>query len=229
MIKERLERVFENIIDARARSLTGEKVTLVAATKTQDLDTINQAIAYGVNDIGENRAQELEKKKDGLISQVNLHMIGNLQSNKVKYIYKDVDLIHSLDRLSLAKEIEKRASRDGIRVSCLVQVNIGEEKTKAGLAYEEVLPFIESMEDYPHIKVQGLMAMAPHIDDQKRLRGYFRKMFKLREKVAKEKFPGVDMTYLSMGMTNDYKLAIEEGSNMVRVGREIFGERDYSK
>ncbi|MDO5037979.1 MAG: YggS family pyridoxal phosphate-dependent enzyme [Tissierellia bacterium] len=229
MLKENLQDVLERIDRASARSISGEKVQLIAVTKTHGLDLINEAISYGVTDIGENKVQELERKKDGLISKVNLHMIGNLQSNKVKYIYKDICLIHSLDRKSLAKEIQKRASQDNIKVHCLVQVNIGREETKGGLAYEKVLPFIESMMDYDHIKIDGLMAMAPHIDDEKALRAYFRKMFDLKELVAKEKFDGVDMTYLSMGMSNDYELAIEEGSNMVRIGSDIFGKRDYSK
>ena len=182
---------------------------------------------YGVTDIGENKVQELTQKIDALGSRVRYHMIGNLQSNKVKYIYNDVVLIHSLDRPSLAKEIQKRGCETDHVVHCLLEVNIGDEASKGGLAYDQVLPFLESIVDYSHLKIDGLMTVAPNVDDEAYLRKLFRKMVALKEDIAGRHYEGVDMTHLSMGMSQDFHIAIEEGANMVRVGSRIFGARHY--
>ena len=163
VMEENLKRVREEIEKSREHSVTGEEVKLIAVTKTHGVDAIEEAIKLGVTDIGENKVQELTEKMDIIGDKVRYHMIGNLQSNKVKYIYRDVALIHSLDRLSLAKEIEKRAEQTDHIVPCLVQVNIGDEASKGGLAYDGVLPFLESILDYEHIKVEGLMAIAPNV------------------------------------------------------------------
>ena len=224
-ICDELKRVREEIEEARRHSLTGEPVQLIAVTKTHGVDAIEEALTCGVTDIGENKVQELTKKIDAIGPRVRYHMIGNLQSNKVKYIYRDVALIHSLDRSSLAKEIEKRAKQTDHIVPCLLQVNIGDEVSKGGLAYEGVLPFLESILDYKHIKVDGLMAIAPNVEDEAYLRKLFRKMFALKEDINNRNYEGVDMTHLSMGMSNDFSIAIEEGANMVRVGSRIFGKR----
>ena len=152
-IGDELCRVREEIEDARRHSLTGEPVQLIAVTKTHGVDKIEEALRYGVTDIGENKVQELTKKIEALGERVRYHMIGNLQSNKVKYIYNDVVLIHSLDRPSLAKEIQRRGCASDHIVHCLLEVNIGNETSKGGLAYDQVLPFLESIIEYSHLKV----------------------------------------------------------------------------
>ena len=227
VMEENLKRVREEIEKSREHSVTGEEVKLIAVTKTHGVDAIEEAIKLGVTDIGENKVQELTEKMDIIGDKVRYHMIGNLQSNKVKYIYRDVALIHSLDCLSLAKEIEKRAEQTDHIVPCLVQVNIGDEASKGGLAYDGVLPFLESILDYEHIKVEGLMAIAPNVEDEAYLRKLFRKMFALKEDIERRRYEGVHMNHLSMGMSNDFTIAIEEGANMVRVGSRIFGKRHY--
>ena len=226
-IGDELKRVREEIEEARRHSLTGEAVQLIAVTKTHGVDKIEEALKYGVTDIGENKVQELTKKIEALGPKVRYHMIGNLQSNKVKYIYNDVVLIHSLDRPSLAKEIQKRGCETDHIVHCLLEVNIGDEASKGGLAYDQVLPFLESIVDYSHLKVDGLMTVAPNVDDEAYLRQLFRKMVALKEDIAGRHYEGVGMTHLSMGMSQDFHIAIEEGANMVRVGSRIFGARHY--
>lgn len=228
-IKDNLMKTIEEIEDARRHSLTGEKVQLIAVSKMHSTDEIREAIDAGVTDIGENKVQELSKKIDDLKDSVNYHMIGNLQSNKVKYIYDKVELIHSLDRKSLLKEINKRAKADNIVVNCLVEVNIAQEEAKGGVSFDKSQEFIEKCLDYDNIKVMGLMTVAPNTDDEKFLRECFRKMYKLKENVTSQNYDKnkIEMKYLSMGMSQDFKIAIEEGSNMVRIGTNIFGKRNY--
>ncbi len=154
-------------------------------------------------------------------------MIGTLQSNKVKYIYDKAKLIHSLDRLSLAKEIEKRAKDSNIVVNCLVQVNISEEDSKGGVALSETEKFIESLLEFENLKIVGLMGIAKNTEDLSEIRSSFRKLYKLKEKLKNRNIEEIEMKYLSMGMSSDFEMAIEEGSNMVRIGSSIFGKRDY--
>ena len=154
-------------------------------------------------------------------------MIGHLQSNKVKYIIDKVSLIHSLDRKSLAKEIQKRAKQNDMVAEVLVQVNVSEEETKFGLKVDQVIPFMENMKNYPNIKVKGLMTMAPHEEDSEKTRPVFKKLRELSEEIEAKNFENVEMEHLSMGMTNDYKIALEEGATLVRVGTGIFGDRVY--
>lgn len=154
-------------------------------------------------------------------------MIGHLQSNKVRNIIDKVELVHSLDRISLAEELNKRAKMKDIKVQALLQVNIAEEESKYGLKLEEVLPFIESILSFENIQVKGLMAIAPYTDDTKLLRDVFRGMHSLKEDIQSRNYKEIDMKYLSMGMSNDYKIALEEGSNMIRIGSSIFGQRKY--
>ena len=189
---------------------------------------INEAIKLGVTDIGENKVQEIEEKYDQVEGNVRWHMIGHLQSNKVKYIIDKVSLIHSLDRKSLAKEIQKRAEQSDIVAEVLIQVNVAEEESKFGLKVEQTIPFIESLSHYKNIRVMGLMTMAPCEDDVEDTRPVFRELRELSEKIKTENFENVEMKYLSMGMTNDYQIALEEGANLVRVGTGIFGERIYN-
>lgn len=226
-IKENLDIVNENIEKSLQRVGRTDKVNLIAVTKTIDLDRINEAIAAGAKELGENRVQELSTKLDELENQANFHMIGHLQTNKVKYILDRVKLIHSLDRSSLAKEIDKRAKNMGISVDTLIQVNVAEEESKFGLKVEDLIPFVENVLKYSNINIRGLMTIAPFVNDELELREIFRTMVDLKEKIVQQNYKELSMDYLSMGMTNDYEIAIEEGSNMVRVGTAIFGKRNY--
>ena len=154
-------------------------------------------------------------------------MIGTLQSNKVKYIYDKTKLIHSLDRMSLAKEIERKAQASNIIVNCLVQVNISNEESKGGVSFSETEKFIESLLDFKNLKIVGLMGIAKNTDDLSEIRDSFRRLYNLKEKIKKQNIEELEMKYLSMGMSSDFEMAIEEGSNMVRIGSSIFGKRDY--
>lgn len=226
-IKQNLDIVNGNIEKSLQRVGRTDKVKLIAVTKTIDLDRINEVIAAGATDLGENKVQELRTKLDELENQGNFHMIGHLQTNKVKYIYDRVELIHSLDRVSLAKEIDKRAKKMGKNVDTLIQVNVAEEESKFGLKVEEVIPFIDKVLKYSNVNIRGLMTIAPFVNDETELRQVFRTMVDLKEKILQQNYKELSMDYLSMGMTNDYEIAIEEGSNMVRVGTAIFGKRNY--
>ena len=226
-IKENLLEINENIQMALQRCGRKDKVELIAVTKTVDIPRIEEAINLGITDIGENKVQELEKKIDALDDKVNYHLIGSLQTNKVRFILDNVKLIHSLDRESLAKELDKRAKMDNILANVLVQVNVAEEETKSGLKVEEVIPFIEEILKYDSIRIKGLMTIAPFTEDKTLLRNVFRKMYTLKEDIQDRGYKDVYMEYLSMGMTNDYEIAIEEGSNMIRIGTGIFGKRNY--
>lgn len=204
-----------------------DKVEIIAVTKTVDTDRIQEALDLGLKNIGENRPQELIKKYDILGKGPNYHMIGHLQTNKVKYIIDKVSLIHSLDRIPLAEELDKRAKMHNIIINALIQVNVAEEDSKFGLKVEEVMPFIESMSKYSNVKIKGLMTIAPFSENPEDIRWVFRELRQLRDDIDREKFENVEMKILSMGMTNDYKIAIEEGANMVRIGTGLFGKRNY--
>lgn len=188
---------------------------------------ITEAIEAGVTDIGENKVQELFEKMASLGNSARYHMIGHLQTNKVKYISDNVHLIHSLDRLSLAEEIDKRGKKAGRVIDVLIQVNIAGEDTKFGISPENAIPFIESVLKYNNLKVKGLMTIAPFVEDEVVLRRTFSGLYELGERVKTNSYKEIDFQYLSMGMTNDFEIAIQEGSNMVRVGTGIFGKRNY--
>lgn len=227
-IRDNLLRVKENIESALiASGRNKDDIILVGVTKTVDVDSINEAISYGLENIGENKVQEIMDKYDKIKGNVNWHMIGHLQTNKVKYIIDKVDLIHSLDRMSLAKEINKRAESENIIKDVLIQVNIAEEETKFGLKKEEVIPFIESILDFKNIRIKGLMTIAPFSENPEEVRFVFRDLRNLGYEIEKRNYENLEMKYFSMGMTNDYKVAIEEGANIVRIGTAIFGKRVY--
>ena len=166
------------------------------------------------------------KKYDIIGNKTNYHMIGHLQTNKVRNIIDKVSLIHSLDRLSLAKELNKRAKSQNLVMDVLIQVNVAEEKSKYGLKVDEVIPFLEKILDYDNIKVKGLMTIAPFVEDPEEIRWVFRDLRKLGEIINSKNYEDVEMKFLSMGMTNDYEVAIEEGSNMIRIGTGLFGKRN---
>lgn len=201
-------------------------INLIAVTKTISPDRIASVVKEGILDLGENKVQEL-RDKIPIFPQVRWHFIGYLQSNKVKYIIDDVYMIHSLDRWSLAEEINKRALEKEKRIKVLVQVNVSGEQTKSGLQPNEVMAFIKKVAALPGIEIKGLMTMAPYTSEQDELRDVFRGLVSMRDSVLAEGLPQVEMEFLSMGMSNDYLIAIEEGSNMIRLGSEIFGERNY--
>ncbi|MDI3534326.1 MAG: dependent protein [Thermosediminibacterales bacterium] len=205
-----------------------EEIALVAVTKTVGPNEINEAIKAGVKIIGENRVQEMLQKIDKVDKNVSWHMIGHLQTNKVKYALKHFDLIHSLDRYSLAKEINKRAQKEGKIQDTLLQLNITGEKTKYGLKPDEVEDFINGIGQFSFLRLKGLMTIMPYVANTEELRPYFREMKRIFDHLQKANLPkNVEMKYLSMGMTNDFEIAVEEGSNMVRIGTGIFGERNY--
>ncbi|MGP1448389.1 YggS family pyridoxal phosphate-dependent enzyme [Filifactor alocis] len=228
-VKDNLKSVQASIEQARQNSCEKQEVTLVAVTKTIDVGPMKEVLKEGVACFGENKVQEILSKYEKFPDTVKWHLIGTLQSNKVKYIIDKVEMIHSLDRISLAKEIDRRAKEIGVVMKCLIQVNISQEESKHGLDKAEALKFIEEVaQNFSHIQVLGLMGMAPFVEDAEEARPYFRQLKGLFEEAKNLNLGTGQMKYLSMGMTNDYTVAIEEGSNMVRVGTGIFGKRNYN-
>lgn len=234
-LKDNLDKLYEDIEIAKEKSNFKRDVNLIAVSKTHPVEMIDEFNKLGLTEFGENKVQELISKiEDERIqekvknNEINFHLIGNLQTNKVKYIYNKVKLIQSLDRIKLAKEINKRANKDNICVDCLIQINIGNEDSKFGINYEDTEKFIYELQDFKNINIKGLMAIAPNTDDEKLLRKLFEKMNNKFEEISSKDYEGVEMKYLSMGMSQDFKLAIEEGSNMIRVGSKLFGNRNYN-
>lgn len=198
-----------------------DEVKVIAVTKYVSIQRANEALEAGVINLGENRDEGLLQKWEVLGDKPTWHYIGSLQTRKVKNIINIVEYIHSLDRISLAEEINKRAEH---KVKCLVQVNVSGEESKHGLSAEEALPFIESLRKFEHIRVEGLMTMAPLTDNESQIRECFRKLRELREQVQALDLDFAPCTELSMGMSNDYGIAIEEGATMVRIGTALVGE-----
>ncbi len=204
-----------------------EDVLLIAVTKLHGPDEMNEAIDAGITDIGENKVQEIMDKYDR-VKPVRWHLIGHLQTNKVKYIIDKVCMIHSVDSLKLAKEIDKRAAQHGLVMDILVQVNSAEEESKFGITTAETDQLIADItEQCPNIRIKGLMCIAPFEDNPEDVRSYFAEVKQIYDKYVNTKTERLDFQYLSMGMTHDFEVAIEEGSNMIRVGTAIFGYRDY--
>lgn len=223
-IKENLERITEKI--GKKSELVGRnprEMTLVAVTKTVEADRVEEAIVAGVNIIGESRVQEAKEKYRKVKSKVVWHLVGHLQRNKAKDAVKIFDLIHSVDNAKLAKEIDKQARKIGKIQKILIEVNVSGEESKYGLNPEEVITFLQEVSVLPNVKIEGLMAMAPLGENPEDSRPYFRKLKELLEETKAKNIENVEMVYLSMGMSNDFEVAIEEGSNMVRIGRAIFG------
>lgn len=199
----------------------GEKITLVAATKTRTPEEINEAIAAGVTDIGENRVQEFRDKFD-LVRGANRHFIGHLQTNKIKYLIGKCYLIHSLDRFDLAEELQKRAEKADWTADCLIEVNIGNELSKSGFPLENVQDAYQNLVKYPNIRIRGLMGMLPICEDTQHLRSLCLSMRKIYDTIKEQ---DENICYLSMGMSGDWKLCVECGSNMIRLGTSLFGPR----
>lgn len=203
-----------------------KNITLVAVSKTKSCEVIEEAYKNGCRNFGENKIQELIEKVDVLPKDIKWHLIGHVQRNKVKYFVGKVELIHSLDSIRLLEEIEKQYASQNCIANALIQINIGRENSKTGILLEELENLLEACELCNHVKIKGLMAIIP-IGDEQSSRNYFREMKVIWDKLQLKTFKNISMKYLSMGMTDDFKIAIEEGSNMVRVGTGIFGERNY--
>lgn len=228
MIRENLQEVEANILHACEKSgRAREEVTLIAVSKTKPVSMLQEVYDTGIRDFGENKVQELCDKYEELPQDIRWHMIGHLQTNKVKYLMNKTCLIHSVDSLKLAQEIEKQAAKHGIVVDILIEVNIAGEETKFGLSREEVLALVREISILPHVRIQGLMTIAPYVEDPEENRGFFRQIKQLSVDIDNQNIDNVSMNVLSMGMTGDYMVAIEEGATLVRVGTGIFGERIY--
>ena len=223
MTKEQLKENYERVL-RRVKELdkTG-KVQLLIATKTQSVNDINYLISEGVTLIGENRVNEIREKYEGLDKKASLHLIGSLQKNKVKYIYDKVDMIHSVDSLKLAEEIDKKCESIGKVMDILIEVNSGKEENKGGIMPEDVYDFYTSLSAYKFIRVRGLMTMAPRCNSREEYLKYFSLTKEIFDKIFKDEKDAI----LSMGMSESYEYAIEAGANLVRVGSAIFGERKY--
>lgn len=202
-----------------------EYVTLVAATKTRTPDEILKAIEAGIKVIGENYAQELEEKAQILQGRVKYHFIGHLQKNKVKKIINFIDMIETVDSVKIANEIDKRAKNIGKQINILIEINSGKEPQKAGVFPEDAEELVRNISHFNNIKVMGLMTMGPMAGDPEEARPFFRETKKIFDRIKSLNIPGVEMKYLSMGMSNSYRVAIEEGANIVRIGTRIFGAR----
>ena len=229
MLKDQLQEVEKRIQAACDRAgRKREEVTLIAVSKTKPVETLQEAYDLGVRIFGENKVQELTAKYEALPKDIHWHMIGHLQTNKVKYIIDKAELIHSVDSLKLAETIEKEAAKHDLIADILVEVNVAEEKSKFGMKMEEVIPFVEKVSAFPHVRVRGLMTIAAFVEDPEENRSIFADLHKLYIDIKKKNHDNDTVSVLSMGMTNDYEVAIEEGATMVRVGTGIFGARNYA-
>ena len=205
-----------------------EEVTLIAVSKTKPLSMIEELLPLGVRDFGENKVQELTAKAEVLSKDIRWHMIGHLQRNKVKYVVDKACMIHSVDSFRLAEEISKEAEKKGVEVPILLEVNVAGEESKFGIRPEETEELARQIALLPNLHIQGLMTIAPYVENPENNRQIFRNLRNLSVDIERKKFDNVTMSVLSMGMTGDYEVAIEEGATHVRVGTGIFGERDYA-
>lgn len=229
MIREHLETVRRRVREiSRAAGRPEESVRIVAVSKTFPVDRLREAVEAGQVDLGENYAQELKAKAEALPPEaVRWHFIGHLQSNKVKLVLPWIHLLHSLDRRSLAEEVQKRAAASGRTVDALIEVHTTDEATKTGVPPSDVLAFARSLSDLDRIRIRGLMTMGPFSDDAERARPCFRALRDLQTLLRREGPDGMTWDELSMGMSGDYPVAIQEGATIVRIGTAIFGERTY--
>lgn len=228
-IKENLEEINKKITAAAEKSgRKREDVLLLGVTKTIDVERIKEMIDCGVKSLGENKVQEVMDKYDAIGEGVDWHLIGHLQTNKVKYIIDKVKLIHSVDSLKLAEEIDKRAKQHNLKAEILIELNIAGEESKHGIKPEETLELCEKIAKLENVRIRGLMTVAPFVENPQENRKYFAQMRKLFIDIKNKNIDNIDMSYLSMGMTNDYEVAIEEGANIVRIGTGIFGKRNYN-
>ena len=229
MLQQNLKEVEENIQCAcKMANRKREEVTLIAVSKTKPVEMLQTIYDCGTRDFGENKVQEMCDKMEVLPSDIKWHMIGHLQTNKVKYIIGKTALIHSVDSLKLAEEIQKQAAKKDCIVSILIEVNIAGEESKFGIHKEDTIALVKQIAQLDHLKIMGLMTIAPYVDNPEDNRLYFRQIKQLSVDIKKQNIDNVCMDILSMGMTGDYMVAIEEGATLVRVGTGIFGERNYN-
>lgn len=230
MIKENLQSVQNNIKEiCRKCDRNPEDVTLIAVSKTKPNEMLMEAYDSGIREFGENYVQELSDKIETLPEDINWHMIGHLQRNKVKYIVGKVAMIHSVDSLRLAEAIDNESSKKGVKTDILVEVNVADEENKFGVTLEDAEDFIRQLSHFDNIVVRGLMTSAPLVDNPEKNRVFFRQLRQLLVDINAKNIDNIHMDVLSMGMTNDYIIAIEEGATHVRVGTAIFGARNYNK
>ena len=228
-VTENLDHIEKRVQEACARAgRRREEVTLICVTKTKPLEMLQEAYDSGQREFGENKVQEIVRKKPDLPDDIHWHMIGHLQRNKVKMLMGSTVMIHSVDSLSLAKEISKQAQKAGIVMPILIEVNAAQEESKFGVRIDEVKGLVREISALPGVCVRGLMTIAPYTDDPETNRPYFRSLRELSVDINRESFHNVSMDVLSMGMTGDFEVAIEEGATHIRVGTAIFGERVYS-
>ena len=229
MLKDNFDKVNANIQAACDRAgRNRDDVTLIAVSKTKPIQMLQEAYDFGVRVFGENKVQEIVDKYEALPKDISWHMIGHLQRNKVKYVVGRAALIHSVDSVRLAEAIDQEAEKKGIVMPVLVEVNVASEESKFGVRVEECADFIENIAKMEHISVEGLMTIAPFVENAEDNRKYFAKLRELSVDISAKNIDNVNMRDLSMGMTGDYEVAIEEGATMVRVGTGIFGERNYN-
>lgn len=226
---ENYRAVEEKVINACKRAgRNREEVTLIAVSKTKPVSMLEELLPLGVLDFGENKVQELTAKEEVLPKNIRWHMIGHLQRNKVKYVIDKACMIHSVDSLRLAREISKEAVKHGLVMPVLIEVNVAGEESKFGVSVGETPALVEEVSKLPGIQINGLMTIAPYVEDPEENREIFRNLRKLSVDIREKNFDNVTMSVLSMGMTGDYEVAIEEGATHVRVGTGIFGERNYN-
>ena len=225
-ISENLHEINDRILQACERAdRSPDEVTLIAVSKTKPLSALSEAYEEGARDFGENKVQEICEKYPEIPKDARFHMIGHLQTNKVTQVIDKVVLIHSVDSVHLAEKIEKEAAKRQITADILLEVNVAREESKFGLLFEEVVPALEMIREFPHIRVKGLMTIAPNVEVPEENRKYFRKLYQLYVDIKSKNIDNGTMSVLSMGMTGDFEVAIEEGATMIRVGTGIFGSR----
>lgn len=229
MVRENLIKVQQKIDEACERSGRDPKeVTLIAVSKTKPIEMIEEALDAGKTQFGENKAQEMKEKYEALPKNLEWHFIGHLQTNKVKYVVGRASLIHSVDSIHLAEAIEKECEKKDVHVDILVEVNVAGEDSKFGIKPEETEDLIRQIAKLPRVHVRGLMTIAPFVENPEENRPIFQDLHKLLVDISAKNIDNIDMNVLSMGMTNDYEIAVEEGATHVRVGTGIFGERNYA-
>jgi len=225
-VAENIRIVREKIAAAALRvGRDPSEVKLMGVTKTVDDERIIESIRAGIDIIGENYVQEAKRKIEKMGRSLPWHLIGHLQTNKAKYAVKFFDMIHSVDRIALAQELSRRAGMINTEVDILIEVNVSGEASKEGVAPEQAIALVRDVAQIPNLKIRGLMTMAPWFDDQEQARPYFRRLRELRDAIARADMTGVEMRELSMGMSGDYEVAVEEGATIVRIGTKIFGAR----
>ncbi len=229
MVVENLAEVEKHICEACARAgRSRDEVTLIAVSKTKPVSMIEELLPGGTRDFGENKVQELVDKYEVLPKDIHWHLIGHLQRNKVKYVVDKACLIHSVDSMRLAETISEEGVKKGVTVPVLIEVNVAGEESKFGVTLEETEGLVREIAKLPSIQIKGLMTIAPYVEDPEENRVHFSRLKQLSVDIRNKNIDNVSMDVLSMGMTGDYQVAIEEGATMVRVGTGIFGERNYN-